>query len=112
MKKLLLILLVSTSVFTFAQQSDKEAYIKKESIGGKLDFTKRIEEKYKDAPFIRFGDTLYNKKDFAILFWAANVRTLGIESFDQAVKIWEEVYKRSLTEPETKALKTGFEAKF
>lgn len=112
MKKLLLILLVSTSVFTFAQQNDKEAYIKKESIGGKLDFTKRIEEKYKDAPFIRFGDTLYNKKDFAILFWAANVRALGIESFDQAAKIWEETYKRSLTELETKALKTGFEAKF
>ncbi|CAD7815379.1 hypothetical protein CHRY9390_02963 [Chryseobacterium aquaeductus] len=112
MKKLLLILLVSTSVFTFAQQTDKETYIKKESVGGKLDFTKRIEEKYKDAPFIKFGDTLFNKKDFAILLWAANVRTAGIESLDVTEKLWEEINKRNLSDAEKKALKTGFEAKF
>lgn len=112
MKKLLLSLLVSMSVFTFAQQTDKENYIKKESIGGKLDFAKKVEEKYKDTPMIVFGDAAYNKKDFAILLWAANVRNSGIESFDQAVKIWEEIYKRSLSDPEKKALKAGFEAKF
>lgn len=112
MKKLLIIVFISTGVFTFAQQTDKEVYIKKESIGGKLDFSKRIEEKYSDAPFVKFGDTLYNKKDFTILIWAANVRTVGAESFDQAVKLWEEINKRSLAEPEKKALKTGFEAKF
>lgn len=99
-------------VFTFAQQTDKEAYVKKESIGGKLDFTKRIDEKYGNEMSIPFGKEHFSKKDYAILLWAANVRTAGIESFDQAVKIWEETYKRSLTEPETKALKTGFEAKF
>lgn len=112
MKKLLFIIFISTSIFTFAQQADKEAYIKKESIGGKLDFSKRIEEKYSDAPFIKFGETLYNKKDFTVLIWAANVRTVGVESFDQAAKLWEEINKRSLTEAERKALKTGFEAKF
>lgn len=112
MKKLLLILLVSTSVFTFAQQTDKEAYIKKESIGGKLDFTKRIEEKFRDATSISFGKEHFSKKDYVILLWAANVRTVGIESFDQAAKIWEEVNKRNLSEAEKKALKTGFEAKF
>lgn len=112
MKKLFLTLLILMSVFTFAQQTDKEAYIKKESIGGKLDFTKRIDEKYRNETSIPFGKEHFSKKDFAILLWAANVRTAGIESFDQAVKIWEETYKRSLTEPETKALKIGFEAKF
>lgn len=112
MKKLLFIIFISTGVFGFAQQADKESYIKKESIGGKLDFSKRIEEKYSDAPFIKFGETLYNKKDFTVLIWAANVRTVGIESFDQAAKLWEEINKRSLTEAERKALKTGFEAKF
>lgn len=112
MKKLLFVLLVNTCVFTFAQQTDKEAYIKKESIGGKLDFTKRIEEKYKDAPLIKFGDTLFNKKDFAILLWAANVRTAGVESLDVAEKLWEEINKRNLSDVEKKAFKTGFEAKF
>lgn len=112
MKKLFLTLLIIMSVFTFAQQTDKEAYIKKESIGGKLDFTKRIEEKYRNETSVPFGKEHFSKKDYAILLWAANVRTAGIESFDQAVKIWEEVNKRNLSEAEKKALKTGFEAKF
>ncbi len=112
MKNIFFALLIFLGISISAQQTDKESYIKKESIGGKLDFTKSIEEKYREAPFIKFGDTLYNKKDFTILLWAANVRNLGIESFDQALKIWEEIYKRSLTDPEKKALKIGFEAKF
>jgi len=112
MKKLLLILLVSTSVFTFAQQTNKEAYIKKESIGGKLDFSKRIEEKYRNETSIPFGKEHFSKKDYAILLWAANVRTLGVESFDIVVKLWEEVNKRNLSETEKNALKTGFDAKF
>lgn len=112
MKNLFFILLMFLSVSISAQQTDKESYIKKESIGGKLDFTKRIDEKYKESPMVVFGDTAYNKKDFAILLWAANVRNLGVESLDQAGKLWEEIYKRNLTDPEKKALKTGFEAKF
>jgi len=112
MKNLFFTLLMFLSVSISAQQTDKENYIKKESIGGKLDFTKSVEEKYKEAPFIKFGDTLYNKKDFAVLLWASNVRNLGVESIDRAEKLWEEVYKRNLTDPEKKALKTGFEAKF
>ena len=112
MKKILFTFLIFIGISISAQQTDIQSYIKKESIGGKLDFTKKVDEKYKDTPMIVFGDTAYNKKDFAILLWAANVRNLGIESFDQAVKIWEEIYKKSLTDPEKKALKTGFEAKF
>ena len=112
MKKILFTFLIFIGISTSAQQSDKENYIKKESIGGKLDFTKKVDEKYKDSPMIVFGDTAYNKKDFAILLWATNVRNLGIESFDQTAKLWEEIYKKNLTDPEKKALKAGFEAKF
>jgi hypothetical protein len=112
MKKILFIFLIFIGISASAQKADQENYIKKESIGGKLDFTKKVDEKYKDNPMIVFGDKAYNKKDFAILLWAANVRNLGVESFEQAAKIWEEIHKRSLTEPEKKVLKTGFEAKF
>ena len=112
MKKIFIILLFSASFVCFAQQTDKENYIKKESIGGKLDFTKKIDEKYKESPMVLFGDTAYNKKDFAILLWAANVRNLGVESLDRAEKLWEEIFNRNLTDSEKKALKTGFEAKF
>ncbi|MCY0978372.1 hypothetical protein PGH12_03130 [Chryseobacterium wangxinyae] len=112
MRSTFFILLIFIGISAMAQQSDKEAYIKKESIGGKLDFTKKVDAKYKDNALITFGDTAYNKKDFAILLWAANVRNLDVNSVDQAINIWEQIYKRSLTDPEKKALHTGFEAKF
>lgn len=111
MKKILFTLLIFTGIFSFAQQADVENYIKKESIGGKLDFTKNVEREYA-TPFIRFGDTIYNKKDFTILLWAAKVRALGIESLDKTIILWENINRRSLTDPEKKALKTGFESKF
>lgn len=115
MKKILFFLLISTSVFTFAQKADKEDIkktIKTESIGGRMDFSKMVEEKYSSAPFLRFGDTLYNKKDFAILLWGAKVKNLGIESMDEALKLWEEIHNKKLTTPESKALKVGFKTKF
>ena len=46
-----------------AQENEISEYIKKETIGGKLDFTKIVEEQAQGAPFIRHENTLYNKKD-------------------------------------------------
>lgn len=111
MKNLLFLLLIFVSVFCHAQEEEVKKYIKTESIGGKLDFSKAVDKEYSTA-LIRFGDALYNKKDFAILLWGAKVRALGIASLDEAHSIWEEINHRILTEPEKKALKTGFEAKF
>lgn len=54
-----------------------------------------LEEKYSSAPFIRFGNTLYNKKDFAILLWGAKVKNLGIESLDETIKLWEEIHNKN-----------------
>lgn len=114
MKNILFILLIFTSVNCnaqlHAQQDETIKYIKSESVGGKLDFTKVVEDKYSGAPFIRYGNTLYNKKDLSILLWGAKVKSLGIESFDETIKLWESINNRVLTEPERKALKTGFEA--
>ncbi|WP_435523355.1 hypothetical protein [Chryseobacterium indoltheticum] len=71
-----------------------------------------IEEKYSSAPFVRFGDTLYNKKRLCNFALGAKVKNLGIESLDEALKLWEEIHNKKLTIPENKALKTGFETKF
>lgn len=101
-----------TGILGFAQENSNDSYIRKESIGGKLDFSKTIEEKYRDTAQINFGDTTFSKKEYAVLLWGANVRTLGIESLENAAKLWEDINRRSLTDPERKALKTGFEAKF
>jgi hypothetical protein len=111
MKKLIFIFLMLTSFICNAQQEEIIKFIKAESIGGKLDFTKVAEEKAQGAYFIRYGNILYNKKDFAILMWSAKVKSIGIESLDKVIQIWEEINNRTLTEAEIKALKTGFEIK-
>lgn len=112
MKNILSVIFILTGIVGFAQQNSKDSYIKKESVGGKLDFSKRIEEKYSNSTQINFVDTTFSKKEYAVLLWGANVRTLGIESLENASKLWEEINRRILTDSEKKALKTGFEAKF
>jgi hypothetical protein len=88
---------------------DPVEYIKKETIGGKLDFNKVL-EKETQALFLYDG-VAYNKKDFAIYLWGKKVKLLGIKSSKKATKLWEEINNRSLTDPERKALVSGFDSK-
>lgn len=88
---------------------DPVEYIKKETIGGKLDYAKLLEKETQEL-FVHDG-IAYNKKDFAIFLWGKKVKMLGIESSKKAVKLWEEINNRSLTDPEKKALNKGFEEK-
>lgn len=87
-----------------------EEYIKTESKGGKLDFNDTVEKN--NGAFINFEGVMYNKKDFAILMWGAAVKKTGIIEFNKAQLLWQEINERTLTEPELKALRKGFETKF
>ncbi len=111
MNKLIFLFLLVINLSCNAQKPRTLEFIKSESVGGQLDFSKTVEKDFSNAPFIRFGDILYNKKDFAILLWGSKVKSLGIDSLNDAEKLWEEINKRTLTEPEKKALKVGFETK-
>jgi hypothetical protein len=88
---------------------DPIEYIKKETIGGKLDFNKMLENE-KQSLFVYDG-VAYNKKDFAIYLWGKKVKMLGISSSKKATKLWEEINNRTLTGPEKKALVSGFDSK-
>ncbi len=88
---------------------DPIEYIKKETIGGKLDFNKLL-EKESQALFL-FDGVAYNKKDFAIYLWGKKVKTLGFGSSKKATKLWEEINNRPLTDPEKKALVSGYNSK-
>lgn len=88
---------------------DPVEYIKKETIGGELDFNKVLEKETQQL-FIYDG-VAYNKKDFAIYLWGKKVKRLGISSSKKATKLWEEIYNRTLTDPEKKALISGFKSK-
>jgi len=88
---------------------DPIEYVKKETIGGKLDFNKVL-EKETQALFL-FDGVAYNKKDFAIYLWGKKVKILGVSSSKKATKLWEEINNRKLTDPEKKALVSGFDSK-
>lgn len=88
---------------------DPIEYIKKETIGGELDFNKALEKETRTL-FLNDG-VAYNKKDFAIYLWGKKVKSLGIESSKKASKLLEEINNRALTDPEKKALANGFESK-
>lgn len=111
MRKLTFLFIMLISFVGNAQQNEMINFIKAESIGGKIDFTKVADEQAKGTYFILYDNIAYNKKDFAILLWGAKVKSLGIEKYIDAIKLWEEIQSRKLTEPEKKALKKGFETK-
>jgi hypothetical protein len=106
------IVALSIATFTFGQTNDKIdnpiEYIKKETVGGKLDFNLTLEKE--DKGFYVYDGIAYNKKDFAIYLWGQAVKRLGITSSKKASKLWTEIYQRELTGPEKKALIKGFEA--
>lgn len=121
MKKLILSLSLSIITFhtCFAQSdtlatanqtqkvSNASEYIKKESLGGSLDF-KKILEKDEHAFFL-YGNFAYSKKDFAIFLWGKKVKDLGLTSAKKAVELWQELYSHQLTSPEERALVRGFD---
>ncbi len=88
---------------------DPVEYIKKETVGGKLDFNRFLEKE--EQSFFMYDGIAYNKKDFAIYLWGKKVKILGIGSSKKATKLWEEIYNRKLTDPEKKALTSGFDSK-
>ncbi len=88
---------------------DPIEYIKKETIGGEIDFNKVL-EKETQTMFLYDG-VAYNKKNFAIYLWGKKVNMLGLGSSKKATKLWEEINNRSLTNEEKKALISGFDSK-
>lgn len=75
-------------------------YIKKETIGGKLDFSKL---------FIGYGEenAKYKVYLYSIATWTYAVKDLGIKKKSEIIKLWESIYKRRMTKDEKKAVDLG-----
>jgi hypothetical protein len=86
-------------------------YIKSESIGGKLDFQKVLEEQGKSKTLTVYDGIAYNPKDFSIFLWGQAVKQLGIKKTKEAITLWENINQRTMTKPEKNALENGFKAK-
>jgi len=89
--------------------ADKIEYIKKETIGGKLDFTSVLRE----PGFlpIEYEGVRFNRNDYHVFRWGQAVGDLGLESSAQAATLWEKIHDRKLTGPQRTALTIGFEKK-
>ena len=107
--------IITTVIFAQSLDNEKEKiadtieYIKRETIGGKLDFTSVL----KEPGFlpIDHNGVRFNRNDYHVFLWGQAVRDLGLESSDKSAKLWEEIHGKKLTGPQRTALKIGFDKK-
>ena len=79
-------------------------YIKKESIGGKLDYSKM---------FKGYGaeNAQYKAYLYSIALWSYSVEELGITRKKEKIKLWEEIHERKMTTDEKNVIKYGVKIK-
>lgn len=82
-------------------------FIKKESVGGGLDYEKSLDK----SKLYEFNDILYSQPEAAIYLWAKGVKILGVESESEAIKLFEEIYKKTLEGGMKKAFVAGYNSK-
>ena len=86
---------------------EPEAYIRQETVGGALDFCKRLKN---DGRSIYVASKVsYSKEEYAVFLWGEAAAKLGIASGKKAAKLWQELHERKLSTAESKALKNGFD---
>ncbi|TXD48091.1 hypothetical protein [Polaribacter sp. IC073] len=78
-------------------------YIRKETIGGKLDFSKL---------YVGYGAKNAQHKAYlySVATWTYAVKNLGIKSKKDIIKLWEEIYKRKMKKDEKKAIELGLKS--
>ena len=82
-------------------------YIRKESIGGELDYLKKLDPDKMYA----FDNIVYSQPEAAIFLWAKSAHRIGMETEDQALVLWQEIYKKEMTAGNKKAFHAGFISK-
>ncbi|KAA9339584.1 hypothetical protein F0P96_02935 [Hymenobacter busanensis] len=85
-----------------------EAYVREQTKGGELDFTKMLASK-KQSMFLHDGN-MYTKPEYALVLWGLRVKALGIESAERACALYAAASNRPLTPAEKKALVQGFDS--
>ena len=108
-------LIITTLVFaqTLRNQApdlaETIAYIKRETLGGKLDFRSVLNDSL--SVVIYHKGVGFNKNDYYVFLWGQAVSDSGLSSSEFAAKLWEEIHTQKLTMPQKTALMIGFEKK-
>ncbi|OON70230.1 hypothetical protein [Hymenobacter sp. CRA2] len=85
-----------------------EAYVRSQTKGGELDFTKFLAPK-KQTVFLH-GGNMYSKRDYALVLWGMRVKALGLASAERACAVYTAATNHALTPAEKQALVSGFES--
>ena len=89
----------------YGLNSEQYEYVKNETIpGGKLDFEQQLEDKQ----LFLIGSVAYNKRDAALFTWGQAMKRLGVRSANDAINLYEDIKTIKLKEPQTNAIKNGF----
>ena len=103
----LIVLIVLGLLFTgvtFSQEVKNDTiidYIKKESIGGELDFSKMI---------VGYGAENAEEKAYlySIALWSGSVKELGVTDIKKITKLWEEIHKKKAKKAIKNAIIYGY----
>jgi hypothetical protein len=85
------------------------AYIRKETVDGKLDFVKKLPKDYKPTPA---GEKIYSRHGMALFMWGAVVHEIGVSSGELAIKLYEDIRGRVLKDFECNAIIEGFNSHY
>lgn len=108
-------LIVATLVFAQTVHTQRPdltetiAYIKKETLGGKLDFRSVLNDSV--SVVVYHKGVGFNKNDYYVFLWGQAVSDSGLSSSEYAAKLWEEIHNQKLTMPQKTALMIGFKKK-
>lgn len=106
MKKLILgFFLIALSSFSFGQEITQKQidFIKKESVGGKLDFSKDLE----NGKLYLVDGIAYNKNTYSVFLWGKAISKMGVRKSKTAISLWEEIANKQINKSEKKALNKG-----
>lgn len=85
------------------------AYIKKETLGGKLDFRSVLNDSV--SAVVYHKGVGFNKNDYYVFLWGQAVSDSLLPSSEYGARLWEEIHDQKLTMPQKTALVIGFEKK-
>lgn len=106
----LLLLSLSSCIFSrpfYGLSEEDFNFIKKETIGGELDFERHLDD---NRAYVHNGKE-YNSREMALLMWGQAVKNLGVKNRLDAIMIYEEITGEELTDEESRALKSGYDSK-
>ena len=96
-----------SQVDRYGLSGEEYDYVVAETVaGGRLDFATALEA---EVELFEFGDTLFNRRDMALVMWGGAMKRLGVTSEEGAIALYEQIQSASASDPEREAIRIGYQ---